>query len=295
MKTELVSVTPSLAREWLKKNTMNRAIRRSHVETLRESFERGEQVTTHQGLAFDTDGILIDGQHRLSAIALMPEGFSFLMMVTWGLDRDRVFAVVDATQCKRTTSDVLFVDRSVGETANFFARLYKGSVSGLTPTYVGPFVDFARPEIDNLVSFCSTTARTWSSAPVRAAAVLCMKSGGGEYTKLVYRAMVMRDFDAMPRVAQSLFKSYMNGKVRAAAGYDIFSRCLKAFDPQNTTLSKVQINDVPEVVAQTRALLDDAIFKPTKKKAPAVEREAKGVYKRNSTGRGGDAAGAVAR
>lgn len=27
MKTELVSVTPSLAREWLKKNTMNRAIR----------------------------------------------------------------------------------------------------------------------------------------------------------------------------------------------------------------------------------------------------------------------------
>jgi hypothetical protein len=293
MKTELVSVTPSLAREWLKKNTKNRAIRPSHVETLRQSFERGEQVTTHQGIAFDTDGILIDGQHRLSAIALMHEGFSFLMMVTWGLDRDKVFPVVDATQAKRSTSDVLSVDRSVGETANFLARLYKGSMAGITPPYVAPFVEFVQPEITDLISFCSTAVRTWSSAPVRAAAVLRMKHCDADYTKLVYRALVTRDFDTMPRAAQSLFKAYMTGTVRAGAANDIFARCLKVFEPQNAKLSKIQINDVSEVVAQTRALLDEAIFKPTKKKAPAVEREAKGtVYGRHSTGRNQPGAGA---
>lgn len=286
MKTELVSVTPSLSREWLKKNTKNRAIRPSHVETLRQSFERGEQVTTHQGIAFDTEGILIDGQHRLTAISLMPETFSFLMMVTWGLDRDKVFPVVDATQAKRTTSDVLAVERSVGETANFLARLYKGDMRGITPTYVTPFAEYIQPEIADLMAFCATAVRTWSSAPVRAAAVLRMKHGDADYTKLVYRAMATRDFETMPRSAQSLFKAYMTGTVRASAANDIFARCLKVFEPQNAKLSKIQINDVSEVAAQTRAMLDEAIFRPAKKKAPAVNRGANGTaYGANSTGR----------
>lgn len=275
MKTELVSVTPPMAREMLKKNTKNRQIRPLHVETLRQSFERGEQVTTHQGIAFDTEGILIDGQHRLSAIALMPDGFSFPMLVTWGLDRDKVFPVVDCTQAKRSISDVLSVDRTVGETANFLARLYKGGVAGITPAYVAPFVEFVHLEIADLMSFCGSTARTWSSAPVRAAAVIRMKYGDADYTKLVYRSLVTSDFDTMPRAAQSLFKAHMTGTVRAGAANDIFSRCLKVFDPKNAHLAKIQINDVSEVTAQTRSLLDEAIFKPFKKKATGIERGAK--------------------
>lgn len=286
MKTELVSVTPSLAREWLKKNTKNRAIRPSHVETLRQSFERGEQVTTHQGIAFDTDGILIDGQHRLSAIALMHEGFSFLMLVTWGLDREKVFAVVDATQAKRNTSDVLAVDRGVGEAGNFLARLYKGDGSGITPTYVAPFVEFLQPEMSDLMSFCGANTRTWSSAAVRSAAVIRMKNCDEDYAKLVYRAMVMRDFEAMPRSAQALFRSYMTGTVRASAANDIFARCLKVLDPANANLTKIQINDLPEVTGQIRRYLGEVIFGTAKKMAPAVEREAKGtVYGKHSSGR----------
>jgi hypothetical protein len=276
MKTELVSVTPSLARDWLKKNTKNRAIRPSHVETLRQSFERGEQVTTHQGIAFDIDGILLDGQHRLSAIGLMHEGFSFTMMVTWGLDRNKVFHVVDATQSKRSTADVLSVDRHVAETANFLARIYKGD-HRFTPTYVVPFVEFVQPEVTDLIAFCGSSVRTWSSAPVRAAAVLCMKFGNANYTKLTYSTLVLRNFDAMPRAAQAVFKAHMAGTVRAAAAYDIFARCLKVFDPQNADLTKIQISDVHEVVARARALLDEAIFEPTKKLAPPLERESKGM------------------
>lgn len=286
MKTEFVRVTPSLAREWLKMNTKNRAIRSSHVETLRQSFERGEQVTTHQGIAFDKEGILIDGQHRLSAIAQMYEGFEFVMMVTWGLDREKVFPVVDATQAKRTTSDVLAVDRSVGETANFLARIYKGNMTGITPQYVAPFVEFVKPQVADLMAFCGTAVRTWSSAPVRGAAVLCMKNGDADYTKLIYRALVLRDFESMPRVAQALFRAHMTGTVRAGAATDIFARCLKVFDPQNANLSRIQINDVSEVVLQTRELLEQAIFQSAKKKAPAVEHEAKGtVYGRHFNGR----------
>jgi hypothetical protein len=286
MKTELVSVTPSLAREWLKKNIKNRAIRPSHVETLRQALTRGEQVTTHQGIAFDTEGELIDGQHRLTAISLMPEGFNWLLQVTWGLDRATVFPVVDFTQAKRSTSDVLRLDRGTGETANFLARLYLGRTNGITAVYVQPFANFIQPEITDLMAFCPRTIRTWSSAPVRAAAVLAMKSGDVDYTKLVYRALVAHDFESMPNSAQVLFRSHMIGAVRASDAIDIFARCLKVFDPSNANLKQIKIVDVSTVVEQTRELLREAIFATETKKAPQSNRGAKGlVYGRNSTAR----------
>ena len=283
MKTELVNVTPALAREWLKRNTKNRPLRPSHVETLRQAFARGEYVTTHQGIAFDLEDELVDGQHRLQAISLMPDGFSVTMLVTGGLDRDKAFPVIDATQAKRSTSDVLRVDRSVGETANFLARLYSGSFTGITAPFVQPFAEFLQPQIGDLIAFCATSVRTWSSAPVRAAAVLKMKTGDPDYVKLVYSSMVRRDFETMPRSAQSLFKSYMTGNVRAAAANDIFARCLKVFDPANAKLTKIQINDVGAVVEEVRELLNDSIFR-AKKKAPGANRGANGtVYRRDSS------------
>lgn len=279
MKTDSIQVTPRLAREWLKRNSKNRPIRPSHVETLRASFERGEYVMTHQGIAFGDDGELIDGQHRLTAISLLPDGVTFPMLVSHGLRRDAAFPVVDATQAKRTTSDVLGIDPGAGQCANFFAKLYLGRGNGLTPTFIQPFADFVAAPIYELTSFCGTCAKTWSSAPVRAAAIITMKTGDADYTKLVYRAMVTAEFTDMPPVAQSLFRSHMSGKVRAAAAYDIFARCLKVFDAKNSRLSKVQVMDQQRVIASVRDYLEEQIF--GKKKAPAKVRGAKSAIEAN--------------
>lgn len=274
MKTELVPVTPSLAREWLmNKNTKNRPLRPSHVETLRESLVRGEQVTTHQGIAFDAEGVLIDGQHRLAAVSKMPEGFVWPLLVTWGLDRESVFPVVDYTQSKRSTSDVLQVGRGVGETASFLARMYSGR-NAVTAVYVQPFVDFIQPEISDLLAYCSASVRTWSSAPVRAAAVLSMKAGDRDFVMLVYRSLVTRDFETMPRSAQVLFRSYLTGVVRASAALDIFARCLKVFDASNAELKQIKVMDVSLVVEQTRALLRNDIYgQHVARRKPALEDE----------------------
>lgn len=274
MKTELVPVTPSLAREWLmNKNTKNRPLRPSHVETLRESLVRGEQVTTHQGIAFDAEGVLIDGQHRLAAVSKMPEGFVWPLLVTWGLDRESVFPVVDYTQSKRSTSDVLQVGRGVGETASFLARMYLGR-NAVTAVYAQPFVDFIQPEISDLLAYCSASVRTWSSAPVRAAAVLSMKAGDRDFVMLVYRSLVTRDFETMPRSAQVLFRSYLTGVVRASAALDIFARCLKVFDASNAELKQIKVMDVSLVVEQTRALLRNDIYgQHVARRKPALEDE----------------------
>jgi hypothetical protein len=277
MKTEVVKVTPAMARQWLKRNSNNRPIRPSHVENLRLAFERGEYVLTHQGVAFSDDGVLIDGQHRLTAISLLPDGMSFPMLVTRELDRECVFPVVDTAQCIRTTSDVLNVSREVGETGNFFAKLYAGRNAGITPKYASPFVEFAEPHIMNLIGFCGRKCKTWSSAPVRAAAVVSMISGDEDYTKLVYRSLVSSEFGSMPPSVQALYRSHMSGKVRAAQAYDLFARCLKAFSPKSANLSKIQINDQARVIASVREFLDEEIHAKSKKRPSSAVLKAKGV------------------
>lgn len=277
MKTQLIDVTPKMAREFLKSNKKNRPLRSSHVETLRASFERGEYVTTHQGIAFSDEGVLIDGQHRLTAISLLPDDYAFPMLVTHGLDRDEVFPVTDAVQAKRTTSDVLGLDPRQGECANFLAKLYVGRTTRITPVFVAPFAQWIAATHQDVTAYCGTASRTWSSAPVRAAAVIAIKAGvDADYVKLIYRSLVQADFASMPPVAQALFRSHLNGKVRAAAAYDIFARCLKVFEPKNAGLVKVQISDPLAVVASVREMLDAEVF-GAKKKAPAVASARKSV------------------
>lgn len=69
MKTVVEKITPDVARKYLECNYENRTIRQSWVASLVDTIQRGGWVKTHQGIAFDTTGRLVDGQHRLMAIA----------------------------------------------------------------------------------------------------------------------------------------------------------------------------------------------------------------------------------
>ncbi|WP_406285932.1 hypothetical protein [Streptomyces sp. NBC_00209] len=70
IKMTLTLVTPQLAREWLKRNVKhNRPISTAKVKQWRKAIDEGRWKLTHQGIAFDPDDNLIDGQHRLMAIA----------------------------------------------------------------------------------------------------------------------------------------------------------------------------------------------------------------------------------
>lgn len=256
---EFVRVTPAMAKEFLKHNVINRKFRRSHYETLRQAFDRGEYVPTHQGIAFDTDGNLVDGQHRLTAIANQPEDFSVEILVVRGLEKGRAFTVIDTTQAKRSVADVLNVDRHVAETANFLARMFHGGTMKLTPPVVVPFINYISAEIAELMQSCGTTAKTWSSAPVRAAAAIRMKDGNGTYVKEVYRALVLSDFEKMPRVAQSLYRAHAGGKVRAGAANDMFARCFRAFSHEAANNSKIQISDLSSLLDNVRAKIRNEV------------------------------------
>ncbi|APA97277.1 hypothetical protein [Nocardia seriolae] len=101
--TETIDITPHLAAEWLERNTSNRPMSRMMVSQLAEAMRRGEWLHTHQGIAFDTNGALVDGQHRLAAV--VKSGCTVRMQVSHGVEPS-TFAVLD-TGRKRSARDVL--------------------------------------------------------------------------------------------------------------------------------------------------------------------------------------------
>ena len=69
METKTVMITPEMAKEWLTHNMAgNRPVQKGTVHSYARQMRNGSWNLTHQGIAFDENGELIDGQHRLRAI-----------------------------------------------------------------------------------------------------------------------------------------------------------------------------------------------------------------------------------
>lgn len=66
---ELVDVTPEIAQKWLLRNIKNRNLRKGVVAQYGRDMAAGEWAINGSTVVFDDNGILIDGQHRLNAIA----------------------------------------------------------------------------------------------------------------------------------------------------------------------------------------------------------------------------------
>ena len=85
MDTKVTTITPEMAREWLKKNMHNnRPVLKATVHNYARQMRCGTWNLTHQGIAFDQNGELVDGQHRLSAI--IEANVPVKMNVTYGLN-----------------------------------------------------------------------------------------------------------------------------------------------------------------------------------------------------------------
>lgn len=102
-RVELTFVTPALAREMLTRNTRNRNMRARGVDRMARSMTNGLWMFTHQGIAFDWNDDLLDGQHRLQAI--VKSGRGQWMIVVYDLNPD-IMPVIDGVQ-KRGAGDAL--------------------------------------------------------------------------------------------------------------------------------------------------------------------------------------------
>ena len=97
-------ITPSRAAVILEANNNNRGIRPRHVMFLAQEMIDGKWVVNGDAIRFATDGVLLDGQHRL--LAVVSSGCSIESYVIRGLDRGLVFPTIDIV-APRTAGDTL--------------------------------------------------------------------------------------------------------------------------------------------------------------------------------------------
>jgi hypothetical protein len=116
----VMEVSPELATRWLEGNTHNRPLRQTIVDRFARDMQAGRWQLTHQGIAFDVDGVLIDGQHRLWAIVMSTVTVPLRVFFNEPLEN---MTAVD-TGLARSNFDVLHLSGQVGEiTAAHLATL----------------------------------------------------------------------------------------------------------------------------------------------------------------------------
>lgn len=85
------TITPEMAKAYLAHNKNNRPIRMKYAEAIARDIKDGNWWITHQGIAFDVDGNILDGQHRLMACVLANKPIT--VPVTRGMSRSAMEAV----------------------------------------------------------------------------------------------------------------------------------------------------------------------------------------------------------
>jgi hypothetical protein len=106
MRIEKMTITPSIAADFLSKNTKNRPLSERRVCAIANAINNGEWRLNGDAIRFSAAGELIDGQTRLSAI--IRSGIPVESIVVFGLPDD-AFGTIDINGSARTASDVLAI------------------------------------------------------------------------------------------------------------------------------------------------------------------------------------------
>lgn len=256
IKTKWELVTPDTARRWLLANTENRNKRDKHVAKLAKDMKSGLYQTHHQGVAFDENGILIDGQHRLQAIIISKE--AQWMLVTVGLPTE-ARQYIDGG-AKRTAHDfmpgknksakaaairiLLAIDRANGK---FSAASLNNDMQMITAAEVqdnwSAWSDI--DELSGLAMHAATNVATCGPSPLLAAALLYPKTAV-EFLKGLIEMSGMEKDD--PRLA--LIK-YRGGEKRIQTPVSAYAaiKAAKAFsEGKKMTVLRFRTDEVQKVL-----------------------------------------------
>lgn len=150
-------VTPEMAYQWLGQLAKNqRSLRRSTVERYKRDMAAGKWgVNWQNGIAFDKEGNLIDGQHRLTAlIEASKDGFPGVCMWVWRDQEIGYDAPVDQG-LKRTTADLFHLERHEGTILQHLHALLRnrGRRQGghNSPAELAPTIEAYRDLVDEIV------------------------------------------------------------------------------------------------------------------------------------------------
>jgi len=103
---EIITLRPAMASAILDLNQRNRRFSHLRAAAYAAIITDGRWKVTHQGLALDKNGVLIDGQHRCGAVVLANKPVR--VMISFGWEPEN-FTLVD-TGAKRSSADLVSID-----------------------------------------------------------------------------------------------------------------------------------------------------------------------------------------
>ena len=170
------NIGPEQAKKYLGMNyDKNRTVRQAHVVGLAEQMKAGQWVLSAQGIIFDENGTLIDGQHRLMAI--IKAGVVVPITVTRGAP-EASFKVLDSGS-GRTMADALMIPRKV--VSVIALGVLAGSNSRVSRKYHATEVERVYMEIGSICEAVTLTkgasSRYFGSATTSLMAVCAILNG----------------------------------------------------------------------------------------------------------------------
>ena len=260
----VVEITPDLAKKWLAANKDNRHARPSHINKLAMEIKNGIWKLTHQGIAFSSDGRLIDGQHRLEAIVTANK--PVFMAVFIDLD-DNMFGALDRG-IRRTLTDETREDSRRVKPAAFIAGLIMGNRSAISPWDVQKVLNAYRNDFDVMLDLAGSSPGGRASAGTRAAWVIrhhsLTSSPSDQKFKQILReqwkAFINLDIRNLDETSSSLIRRLENmGADKGRETY--FERgaiSWVGFD-RDRNKSKIIIRDQSSVIEEMKAFAKKAV------------------------------------
>lgn len=142
------NITPAQAQSYLLKNQKNRTPRKRIIDEYASAMRAGKWAPVGDPIRFDINGVLMDGQHRLSAI--VSYGHPVPMFVARGIDPKHM-AQIDIG-CKRKPGDFLKFRGHINTNSLGAAlRLLKQYTEKGIPIKDPCIIPFRQDEIDDLL------------------------------------------------------------------------------------------------------------------------------------------------
>lgn len=227
MQIKQVMMTPEHAEALLAKNFGNRKLRDHWASELAKMIEKGEWNLTHQAIAIATNGRLLDGQHRLTAIVKAKQ--TVPVVLAENCDPETFLAIDKGV--KRSTADSIEGNKKVVEVISLLLRI--AGARSERPTLAKQLMDteFGFAAI-HLLNVCPTTRRSASSAPIKAGAVVQMvKTQKYDTIARNYKNFVSLNYDKMTPLLLQLEKQFASGTTAKDNSDWLFCRAYRAFSP----------------------------------------------------------------
>lgn len=209
-------ITPAAASNMLETiNVKNRKIRPAVVSRYAAMMKSGDWKLSPEAIVIANTGRLLNGQHRLSAVA--KSGVAVRFLVIRGPNED-VFEVLDRGSV-RSTADALQSEKRVTEVARLVLSLFHGNTRMTNDPDVARVIGKISKVHADLMENCSTCAPLFSSVPFRLAAVARIMSGANAgHVMSMYRNLILANIDDLPPMGHAIIKMHMTGRASAAGG-----------------------------------------------------------------------------